>query len=271
MEPSQSISLLEAAGLYVGTLKKDGIHQEAERELFRFVKWCGPGKSFSDITPPEIGEYGNQMAGTGTSPLVAERLQVVRGFLLYAKKKGFTERSLAQHLRIRKPKTRASKTRVQGLQESVELTADGHAQLRAELEKLKAQRGPIAVQIRKAAADKDVRENVPLEAAREQLGHVESRIRSIESTLEYAVIIGSTPRDSAQIVKLGARVFVKDLNTGRENSYTLVDRSEAQPAKGKISDVSPLGNTLVGHFPGQEVEVETPGGKTRYRILKVTS
>ena len=123
----------------------------------------------------------------------------------------------------------------------VELTADGHAQLHAELEKLKAQRGPLAVQIRKAAADKDVRENVPLEAAREQLGHVESRIRSIEGTLEYAVIIGSTPPDSAQIVKLGARVFVKDLVTGRENSYTLVDRSEAQPTQGKISDRFALG------------------------------
>ena len=44
-----------------------------------------------------------------------------------------------------------------------------------ELEKLKAERAPIADEIKRAAADKDVRENAPLEAARDQLGHIESR------------------------------------------------------------------------------------------------
>ena len=82
---------------------------------------------------------------------------------------------------------------------------------------------------------------LPWEAAREQLGHLESRIRTIESTLKYAVIIDPTSPHTVQKVKLGARVFVKDLNTGRENSYILVDRFEAQPSKGKISDVFPIG------------------------------
>ena len=271
MQPSQSITLLEAVGLYVGTLKKEANHQEEERELFRFVQWCGPGKTVPELTPPEIGQYGDQVAGTGTSPQAAKRLQTIRGFLSYAKKNGLTEQSLAQHIRIRKSKTRVSKNPLQDLRESVELTADGHAQLRTELSKLKAQRAPFAVQIKKAAADKDVRENAPLEAAREQLGHLESRIRTIESTLKYAVIIDPTSPHTVQKVKLGARVFVKDLNTGRENSYILVDRFEAQPSKGKISDVSPLGRALVSRLTGQEVEVKTPRGKTRYRILKVTS
>ena len=71
--------------------------------------------------------------------------------------------------------------------EPVELTREGLVRLQDELEKLKAERGPLAAQIRRAAADKDVRENVPLEAAREQLGHTESRIRTIEGTLTAAV------------------------------------------------------------------------------------
>lgn len=269
MQPGQSITLLEAVGLYVGTLKKEANHQEEERELFRFVRWCGPGKAVPELTPPEIGQYAEQVAGT--SPQAAKRLQTIRGFLSFARKKGLTEKSLAQHIRIRKSKTRLSKNLLQDPQDSVELTADGHAQLRAELERLKAQRAPLAVEIKKAAADKDVRENAPLEAAREQLGHLESRISSIESTLKYAVVIDPTSPHPAKKVRLGARVLVKDLNTGRETSYTLVDRFEAQLSQGKISDVSPLGKALVSRLTGQEIEVDTPRGKTRYRILKVTS
>ena len=110
-----------------------------------------------------------------------------------------------------------------------------------------------------------------LEAAREELGHLESRISSIESTLKYAVVIDPNSPHPAKKVRLGARVSVKDLNTGRETSYTLVDRFEAQLSQGKISDVSPLGKALVNRLTGQEIEVDTPRGKTRYRILKVTS
>ena len=50
-----------------------------------------------------------------------------------------------------------------------------------------------------------------------------------------------------------------------------MDRSEASPLEGRISDVSPLGKALKGNAAGQEVEAETPRGKIRYRILKVTS
>ena len=187
MVHNQTVTLLEAVGLYVKTLDQETNRLEEERELFRFVQWRGSDKTLSEITPPEIGQYADEIVGTGTSPRAVQRLQAIRGFLSYANKNGFTDRNLAQHIRIRKPRTRSSKSRTQVPQESVELTVEGYNQLQAELERLKAQRAPFAIQIRKAAADKDVRENVPLEAAREQLGHLESRITSIESTLKYAV------------------------------------------------------------------------------------
>ncbi|MCH8110311.1 MAG: transcription elongation factor GreA [Chloroflexi bacterium] len=272
MEAPESITLLQAAGHYASNVKAKDNHEVMRRELFRFVNWCGPDKLLAQINPSEIGDYADQLGGTGTSPQAVERLQVIRDFLSFSKKKGLLEKNLAQHLRIRKPRTRVGKAQGREPAEVIELTSSGYTQLVDELERLKSERAPIAMQIQKAAADKDVRENAPLEAAREQLGLVESRIRTIENTLKYAVVIDQSLRKgSNQTVKLGMRVSVKDLKTKRESTYTLVSGSEANSLEGKISDVSPLGKAIVGCKVGQEVDVESPRGKARYAITKVVA
>ena len=269
MASTEITTLLEAAGLYFGSFKTQVDREGEHRELFRFVQWCGPDRQFSEIQPPEIGDYADQVAGSGTTPQAAERLQIVRKFLSYARKKGLTEVNLAQHVRIRRSKTAARKAATGEAQEQIELTSEGYNRLLEQVNKLKAERGPIANEIKKAAADKDVRENAPLDAAREQLGHIESRIRGIENTLNTAVIIDSSRRGRAKTASIGTRISVKELGTGRETTITLVDRVEANPLEGKISDVSPLGKALLGRSVGQEVEADTPRGKALYRILKV--
>ena len=125
-------------------------------------------------------------------------------------------------------------------------------------------------EIQRAAADKDVRENAPLEAAREQLGLVESRIRQIEETLRGAVVVEPSNRAPGQKVAVGSKVALKDLDSGREAKYMVVSASEANPLEGKISDVSPVGKALLTAIPGQHVEVETPRGKQRFRVLAVS-
>lgn len=272
VEPTHSISLMEAVGNYlgapVGSSKGDDSLDEAQRELFRFVHWYGPERALSELSPSQIEEYAGQTGGSGAVPQAVVRLQILKGFLSYAKKKGLIVTNLAQHVKLRTPNPRAQKGRLRADPEVIELTQHGHAQLLAQLERLKAERVPLAQQIHKAAADKDVRENVPLEAAREQLGHVESRIRSIEETLK-AAIIGSASRAGTGAVKVGARVSVRDLGSGRETIYTLVSSAEANPSEGRISDLSPLGKALLNRTAGQEVEVETPRGRSRYRVLEV--
>ena len=269
MESTESLGLAEAATLYLGTLTSQNNDGRMHRELFKFVHWCGPDRSISKLAPSEVGDYADRLVGTGTLPRAGERLQVVKSFLAYAKKTGLTDRNLAPHVRIRKSKTRSSAARAEDAAQGVEMTADSHAQLLVRLESLKAERGPIAIQIREAAADKDVRENAPLEAAREQLGHVEGRIRDIESTLRNAVVVDSSGRERMTTVKVGARVSVQEVASGREMTYTLADRFGADPLEGKISDASPLGKAMVGSSAGQEVEAVTPRGRMRYRILKV--
>ena len=221
-----------------------------------------------ELDPPTIGDYAEQLVGSGTTPQAGERLQAIRKFLSFARKKGLIEKNLARHVRIRKLGLR-KKLQQTDNQERIELTAEGYAQLTSQLDQLRGERGPLAIQIRKAAADKDVRENVPLEAAREQLGLVESRIRDLENTVKFAAVIDPSRRGPITEARIGTRVSVKDLTTDRETTYTLVDRSEANPMEGKISDVSPLGKVLMRRSPGQEVVAVTPRGSVRYRIMEV--
>lgn len=271
MESSDTLTLMQAVGLYLESYKGKPVQEATHRELIRFIQWCGPEREISGINPSEIGDYADNVGGTGTRPMAADRLQVVRGFLSYARKRGLTERNLAQHVRIRKSKSRISADSKRQDQKVIQLTAEGHASLVKQLEKLKSERAPLAVQIQKAAADKDVRENAPLEAAREQLGLVESKIRELEDQLKNAVIMDRNMVKVSRTVKLGMRVSVKELDSGRETSYTLVSQTESNPLNKKISDVSPLGKALLGMAVGQEVTVDTPRGMLKYKVTKVSA
>ena len=141
--------------------------------------------------------------------------------------------------------------------------------MESELEGLRSKRGPIAAEIRRAAADKDVRENAPLEAAREQLGQLESRITELEKALESAVTVKRSGTNKA--VLLGSKVVLKQVDSGRETTYMIVGALEADPLGGKISDVSPVGKALMNQAVGREVSVTTPGGPVKYLIKRVAS
>lgn len=286
MESNESITILQAAGKYAEHLaarkakrvsaKSRGAKVQADSssvsrsntELDKFIRWCKPDTPFSKVKPADIGTYAERMVGSGTTPQAAERLQIVRDFLTYSHKSGFTDQKLAQHLRIRRPRNSAVKTGGVDKQAPNELTQEGHDNLVEELDKLKEERTKTAGQIQRAAADKDVRENAPLEAAREQMGLLESRIRSIETALESSVII-SARTGNVTTVRLGMRVQVRESRSKREQTYTLVSRSEANSLEQKISDVSPLGMALIGKRKGDTVKVETPRGQSQYSILDI--
>ena len=268
MQSTGSVTVQDAIEIYFNGFKRKDDQLLAQQELFRFARWFGQSRPMSDLRPYEIEEYGEQVGGAGTRFQAAERIQAVRSFLSFAKKKELVETNLATHIRLRKGRTRRGAPGQE--QEQVQLTPEGHATLVAEMERLKGERAPIAAQIRSAAADKDVRENTPLEAAREHLGRVESRITEIESTLKNAVVVDPS-RVVGQSVTVGARVLLRDIGTGRKTKYVVVSAREANPLEGRISDASPVGRALIGKAAGEEVEVKTPRGAQRYRIEEVSS
>ena len=278
MQSEGPTTLLETVGKYIeyAEQRKGYNSKETPKELQRFVNWCGASRSIKDIPPSVIGDYADRVAGTGTTPQASERLQEVRKFLSFVRNRGLGPQdrdgkqvNLAHHVRVRRTRVKQSRAAIQE-EKFIELTAEGHEQLVNELKSLKSQRGDLAEEIRRAAADKDVRENAPLEAAREEAGRVESRIREIEATLGNAVVIDANDPTRSQIIKLGTVVEVQDISSEREFKYTVVSASEANPLEFKISDASPLGRVLLGRAAGHEVVADTPRGNVTYKIISIS-
>ena len=268
-EPSRAVTLLDAVGLYVSSLKTKAAGPPSRQELLRFAQWCGSDRIIGDIRPPDIEEYGTQAAGSAARRDAPERLREVRQFLTFAHKKGLIQQNLARYLRVPKAKLPAAAARSRNGPATIEITAEGQAQIESELEALRSKRGPIATEIRRAAADKDVRENAPLEAAREQLGQLEARIGELEKALESAVTVERS--GPSKTVGLGSKVLLREVDSGRETAYTIVGALEADPLGGKISDLSPVGKALMRQAVGREVSVTTPRGLVKYLIKRVAS
>ena len=269
-EPSRPVTLLDAVGLYVSSLKTKAAGPPSRQELMRFAQWCGGAdRTIAEIQPSVIEDYGAQTGGSAARTDAPERLREVRQFLVFAHKKGLIDQNLSKYLRVPKSKLPAAAGRSRNGPATIEITAEGQAQIESELEGLRARRGPIAAEIRRAAADKDVRENAPLEAAREQLGQLEARIAELEKALEAAVTVKRT--GASKTVAMGSRVVLKEVDSGRETTYTIVGAVEADPLNSKISDASPVGKALINQAVGREVSVTTPRGTIKYLIKRVTS
>jgi transcription elongation factor GreA len=150
---------------------------------------------------------------------------------------------------------------------TVSLTTAGKEALESELEELKGQRPRIALELREARADGDVRENAPLDAAREAQGQLEARIREIENLLRMAVVEdnGAASSDNG-VVRVGSNVVISNMATGAKLSYQLVNPAEARAGTGRLSADSPVGQAVMGKRAGDEVEVVAPSGIIRFRI-----
>ena len=255
-------TLTEAASRYLATLQPKQ-RQESQPEVYRFVHWYGAERRTDELRGHDVSGYAEALGGSAVDG--SQRLEILRGFLAFARKQGFTATNLATHLRLRKT---AAPAVGGGVIREVQLTADGHAALVAELKNLRAQRPRVADELRLAMADKDFRENAPLDAAREHQAYLEARIREIEATLKHSVIVTGVPRSDARI-GVGSAVLLRNLKSGAEVRYILVSPSEVNPAEGKISFASPVGKALMERGAGEEVDVKAPAGTLRFRIESV--
>ena len=236
---------------------------KVQQEVYKFVRWYGEKRPLAGLTIPEVANYAEQITSSTTE--VAEKLGIIKTFLAYAHKQGFTNTNLAVHLKSKKTQPKSGSISKRRLQRKVLLTSQGYADLEAELTNLKNERPLIAEELQKAASDKDFRENAPLGAAREHQGQVEARIRNLESTLKMATLVDEQEPAGREIT-FGDTVILRDLASGEHTSYTLVDASEANPLEYKISVASPMGQALLGQTKGQNVEVRAPAGILQYQI-----
>ncbi|MFC2059085.1 GreA/GreB family elongation factor [Chloroflexota bacterium] len=262
MAKQRNLNLAEAATMFLSTLSPEQ-KQQSQQELNKFVLWYRSERLVSELTPREIAEYAERMNSLATDPV--KKLEPVKAFLSYTRKEGLTTQNLAVHLRPSKTKGKLSTKRSHKGPEPVTLTSEGFTAMESELASLKSERPNMADQLRQAAADKDFRENAPLEAAREHQGQVEARIRELESTLSAATILKQSTTNRKR-VGIGSKVVLHDLASGEQISYNLVSPSEAKPAEGKLSIASPTGKALLEQEIGVVVEVIAPLGTLSYKI-----
>jgi transcription elongation factor GreA len=257
-------SLGEAATQFLARLAPQE-REASQPEVYKFARWYGWERPFSVLAAPEVASYAEQLSLSDTD--YTRKLELTKAFLAHAKKQGWSRTNLAPCLKTRKAKA-GPRVAARRPTEAVYLTQQKYAEMEAELAGLKSQSRVLIEEIRRAAADKDFRENAPLAAAREQRGHVEGRIRELEETLKVATIIGNK-REPALKSGVGDRIVLSDLASQEELSYMIVHPREVDPLKGKISIASPLGRALIGRSNGEVVEITAPAGKLCYQIKRI--
>ena len=152
------------------------------------------------------------------------------------------------------------------MNQQIYLTTEGAEKLRAELKELTGpRREELAQRLRAAIQMGDLSENADYHKAKEDQAFLEGRIQEIEAVLRMAVIVEKT---YSEVVTVGSTVTVQEENFDPE-TYYVVGAKEADPRKGKISNESPIGRALMEHKAGDVVEAETPGGRIKFKILKV--
>ena len=147
------------------------------------------------------------------------------------------------------------------------LTPEGKAKLIAELETLKGpRRDELALRLRSAIQMGDLSENADYHKAKEDQGFLEGRIQEIEAILRNPVIIEKT--QARGVVSIGSFVTIQERDLDPE-TYHLVGPTEADPRNGKISHESPIGSALMDKKVGDFAEAETPGGKIKFKVVKI--
>ena len=148
------------------------------------------------------------------------------------------------------------------------ITPEGLEALKAELARLEGDaRRDIAQRIKVARELGDLSENAEYHIAKEDQAHLETKILRLNERLRNARVV-QAPVDS-EVVVFGSTVTVADDESGREATWTLVGPTEANVSQGKLSAESPMAKALMGRRAGDEVEVQTPGGVRRQRVVRL--
>jgi transcription elongation factor GreA len=154
------------------------------------------------------------------------------------------------------------------------LTPEGFTRMKEQLDYLRnVKRKEVADYIHEAKEAGDISESSAYEDAKNEQAMVEGKIQDLERLLAVAEIM--TPDMHAQdaggplTVRIGTQIEVES-ESGAQRTFKLVETFEADPKAGRISDQSPVGKALLGHKEGDEIQVSTPGGVTKYIILSIS-
>ena len=149
------------------------------------------------------------------------------------------------------------------------LTYAGLKALEDELENLRVvKRKEVAGKIKEAREQGDLSENAEYDAAKDEQRDIEARIDELEKILKNVEVVVEEEVDLEKI-NVGCTILVHDDEYDEEIEFKIVGSTEANSLQGKISNESPVGQALIGKKVGDVVDVETPAGNIRYKVLKI--
>ena len=149
------------------------------------------------------------------------------------------------------------------------LTREGYEKLRQEIEYLQNEkRREVADRIRVAREFGDIAENAEYDDAKNEQMMLEHRLAQLEERLRAARVIEQGDV-TADVVSIGSRVKLKDMDANETVEYHIVGSAEANPTEHKLSNESPVGKAIIGRKKGETVEVVAPRGSLKFKILDI--
>lgn len=149
------------------------------------------------------------------------------------------------------------------------VTESSFQKLQEELDFLKnVKRKEAAEAVGVARSYGDLSENSEYDEAKNEQAKIEAQIAELEETIAHAKII-SENEIKTEMVSVGVRVLVHDMEYDEDIEYHFVSSREVNPLENKISDQSPIGKALIGTKVGDIVSVEVPDGVAKFQIMKI--
>ena len=157
------------------------------------------------------------------------------------------------------------------MDEKVFISAEGLEEIKERLVFLKSvRRKEVADKIAEARSYGDLSENSEYDIAREEQATVEAEIFELENKVKHASIIDPKKINTSK-VNVGCTVTVLNVALKKEFSYKIVGDAESNPAKGIISNISPVGAGLLGKKVGEVATIKTPGGIVNLQVVSITA
>ena len=149
------------------------------------------------------------------------------------------------------------------------MTEEGYRKLKEDLVHLESvERPEISRQIGEARDKGDLSENAEYDAAKEAQGMLEAKISQLKGVLVTARMIDESAI-GIDSVKIMNRVTMKNLQTQKLMTYTLVSETEADFKLGKIAVNTPIGQGLMGKKVGNVVDITIPSGVLSVEIVEI--
>ena len=151
------------------------------------------------------------------------------------------------------------------MNEELLLTQEGYDKIVKEHEELvSVKRAEVAERLKEA-----ISENAEYDSAKNEQAELEEKIHKLETMIRKAKIVQEEDV-KGDVVNVGLKVTVKDLDTNEEETFAIVGATESDPFNGKISTESSVGKTLIGHKKGDKVIVEIPDGFINYEVVEIS-